>query len=205
MNKFILNFILNATEQITLELESPLDNLDYCCRTNIIWHQQKNIFLLSNDSLYYDMERFSDFLKKALNNELQLHHSITQDIGYLCNEYYQNKHGFILHNFAHGGQDWIGYQYHLWEAYKNNIRLITWLYNNIGGTIIFEITPCYPYLFCEPEDEPNYISYNEWIKTYKPYLIKEIPIDVAQKWLNQTELIVKTIEKNETQWQKKNT
>ncbi len=197
MTKFILNFILNSTEQITIQLKDSLNSLDYCYRANIFWHKQDKNFLLSNDSLHYDMERFNNFLEKALNNELQLHESCTQDIGYLYNEYYQNKHNFILHNFTSGGQDWIGYQHHLWESSKNNVRLITWLYNNINGTIIFEITPCYPYLFCEPTEQPDYIPYKEWIKTYQPYLIQEIPKKTAQEWLTQAEYIIKIIKTNE--------
>jgi hypothetical protein len=161
MNKFFLKFTLNATEQIVLELENTLNDIDYCYRTNIAFLEQNKKYLLSTDTLHYDMERFSTFLKKALNNQLQLHKSIFQDIGYLCNEYYQKKDGFIIHNFENGGPDWVGYQYHLWEACKNNIRTMTWLYNNKDGALIFEVTPCYPYLFCEPEEEPNYISYSK--------------------------------------------
>jgi hypothetical protein len=201
MNKFFLNFILNASEKIVIGLEDALNDVDYCYRTDIVLLEQNQKILLSTDTLHYDMERFSTFLQKALNNQLQLHESITQDIGYLCNEYYQKKDGFVIHNFNDGGPDWIGYQYHLWEASRNNTRIMTWLYNNTDGAIIFEVTPCYPYFFCEPEEEPNYIPYDEWIKTYKPYLIKKIPKKIAQEWLDQAKLIVKTIEKNVEKWE----
>ncbi|HSC25172.1 MAG TPA: hypothetical protein VLB80_03095 [Candidatus Babeliales bacterium] len=199
MNKYNIIFTLNTTEKIIIHLEESLENVDCCYRTDITLLQENQYYLLSIDPIHYSITRFHNFLNKALYNELYLHKSLTNDIGYLCNEYYQNTTGFVTEELI-GGSTWVGYKYHLWEAASKDVRLVTWLYNKPDGSIIIEITPCYPYLYCEPTEEPNYISYNEWIKTYKPYLIREIPHAIAQEWLKQAEYIIQTIESNAKKW-----
>ncbi|HEV2917412.1 MAG TPA: hypothetical protein VGW78_06740 [Candidatus Babeliales bacterium] len=64
------------------------------------------------------------------------------------------------------------------------------------GNIIFEITPHYKYHFCEPDETPSFISYEEWIKDYKPYLIRVVPRDIAHQWLNQAREILNAIDEN---------
>jgi hypothetical protein len=61
------------------------------------------------------------------------------------------------------------------------------------------MTPVYPWHFYELDDaqqQKNYIPYEEWIKNYKPLLIRTIPKDVAEQWLNQAQEILKKIEEN---------
>lgn len=202
MNKYDISFILNSELRLILELTESLECVDCCYRGNIILSQGCRKISLSNDSIRYDMERLSAILKKALSKDLQLDTSISEDIGYLCNEYYQNKEGFVLYDFIDGGSDWVGYRYHLWESCKNKIRYMTWIYNDKNGTIIFEVTPCYPYLFCDPAEEPDYVSYDQWIKDYKPYLVKTISTEVAQQWLEQANSIVEQIGLNVERWKR---
>jgi chitinase len=73
---------------------------------------------------------------------------------------------------------------------------MTWIYNDIGGNIIFAITPFYPFLFCDPDEEPNYLPYEEWIKSYKPYLIAKLSRETAEQWLAQANSILEQIDKN---------
>ena len=40
MNKFFLNFILNASEKIVIGLEDALNDVDYCYRTDIVLLEQ---------------------------------------------------------------------------------------------------------------------------------------------------------------------
>lgn len=201
MNKYDLSFILNSTDKIVIKLEEPLTQVHCCYMTDtILLHVQQKI-LLSSEPLFFNMKDLSSILQKALRNELQLHESINQDIGYLLNEYYQCKEGFVMHNFSEESSSWVGYLYHLWEGSKKNIRYVTWIYNNRAGEIVLEVTPSYPYFFCDPEDEPNYISYQEWIKNYRPYLITTISNETAQKWLLQAHEIINQIQANIQRWE----
>ena len=183
-------------------MQDPVTWLGPMYEEDIVFSDNKNTILLTNGPIYYNMQQLENFLQKTLINNLKLDKSISSDIGYLCNEYSYNESGFTLHTFPSGYVGWIGYQYHTWEAASNDTRYITWLYNDSCGNIIFEITPFYPYMYCEPEEEPNYIPYHEWIKTYKPYLTTILPIEIAQQWLDQAQYIIKNIQNNEETWQK---
>lgn len=56
-------------------------------------------------------------------------------------------------------------------------------------------------MYCEPEEEPDYIPYEEWIKTYKPYFITTLSRETAQQWLEQAEYIIKIVDDNQRRWE----
>ena len=58
-----------------------------------------------------------------------------------------------------------------------------------------------PYLFSEPEEEPNYTPYEEWIKTYKPYFITTLSKETAREWIEQADKIIRMVEFNEKRMQ----
>ena len=144
----------------------------------------------------------ADNLKKALNRELLLHFSITKDLGYLRNQNLCNDIILPTYSFPDGGTRWVGYLYFLWQS---NAHFDSWIYNAHDGSIIFEVTPFYPYMYCEPEEEPDYIPYEEWIKTYKPYFITTLSRETAEKWLEQAEHIINIIERNQKRWELRST
>src|SRR5205085_11669823 len=84
---------------------------------------------------------------------------------------------------------WVGDKYRLWGYGSRGV----WIYNSGDDSIIFEVTPAYAGGFAYPQ---KCIPYNQWIKKYKPYLIRIIPRDVAQQWLEQCNAILKQIEEN---------
>lgn len=203
MNTHEIIFPLNNNTKIIIPLQDPVEWLGPMYEEDILLFYNNNKIFLSRGTIFHDMLELADLLQKAIKNKLSLHHSITSDIGYSLNEYHINEDHFATHTFPSGMISWVGYLYKLWEGNSDDLRLTTWIYNDNNSNIIFEVTPFYPYMFCEPEEEPNYVSYEEWIKTYKPYLITILSREIAQKWLEQAEAIIKIIENNETQWQKK--
>jgi hypothetical protein len=131
---------------------------------------------------------------------LPIHNSIQTSIGYIYNEYLQNtynKKGMYTSNLVYKLQDgiesWIGNEYKLW-GYGS---IVSWLYNDANGSIIFEVTPVYPGGFGNPERKAKAnVAYKEWLITYKPYYIGEISHATAQQWLKQAQAILNQIEKN---------
>jgi len=111
MNENAIVFSFNDTEKIILSLEKSLEYLDSCDWADIILVQKDQHILLSNDSIYYNINRFNDFLQKVLLNKLPLDTSDINNSGYL------------------------------WESYSSGKSCMTWLYNDKNGTIIFEVTP----------------------------------------------------------------
>lgn len=189
-------------EKIIIQFQEPLSEVNCCTESSVIFIQNGKQLVLSHDLFSYSVNMLNTLLKKALKRELTLHNSITKDIGYLFNQYSAITCGgkleeptFLSYIQRDNRSYWPGNDYHLWD--KN---YITWLYNNFAGAIIFEITPFYPYMYSEPEEELNYISYQEWIKTYQPYFIKEISIQTAQEWLRQVEYILEKMDSNIKRW-----
>ncbi|HLJ31366.1 MAG TPA: hypothetical protein VKU36_02930 [Candidatus Babeliales bacterium] len=88
------------------------------------------------------------------------------------------------------------------DEYEDDKRHVTWIYNDQNGNIILEITPAYPYFYCDKKEEPNYVSYKKWIKNYQPYVIAEIPRSTALGWLKIAEHIIKTVDDNINRWEK---
>ena len=202
MNKNTISFILNQETKIIITLKDPIQQLNPYYEEYILLSQNNKTIQIADGQIYHNMHQLEEYLKKALANDLQLHTSITQDIGCLSNEYFNDETNFVTKDF-NGTNLWIGFEYHMWEFSRQDIGTTTWMYNDKNKNIILEITPGYPYFFCEPKEEPNYIPYDEWKKTYKPYLKTILPKETAQEWLKQAEFIIKIIEDNETAWQKK--
>lgn len=89
---------------------------------------------------------------------------------------------------------WTGMKYHVWSSQS----FISWIYNDHQKNIIFEVTPFYPFMYPNAETELNYIAYEEWIKNYKPYIVKILSKKTALQWLNQANSIIEQIDKKST-------
>ena len=190
MNKDNILFSITNYEKIIIELPVPLISLHCCSEASIKFvHNKKNI-LLSSDSVRENMHVFNNLLTKALNAELKLDSSISQDIGYLYNEELQDRPGLSYKKWE-GREYWIGYDYKLW-SYK----YATWLYNDYKGSIILEITPMYDNLHDDTDDLVAQKKYDNWKEYYFPYFIQNIPHEVAQEWLSQSQKILEIIELN---------
>jgi len=127
-------------------------------------------------------------LKKAVDGKLQLHESLMQNLGVLWNEYCQDKPELFMIESSDGSSTyWVGIDYKIWSTYVNtNPSISTWLYIDNDDNIIFELTKDYKWSFF-PDDlqDPEFITYNEFMKDYKPLIHRIIPRDVAVQWLEQ--------------------
>jgi len=194
MNKHELIFKLNDSEKIIIQATDPVDDLHCCYRAPIVFFENTTEYTILDDTISLAMRDFSRLLQKALHNKLKLHQSITKDLGYLSNEDTQEKPG-LFYKKVEGYDRWIGMDYFLWGLGGDN-ALSAWLYNDEKGSIIFEITPDYPWMFDDSKKNPGYMSYKKWIKTYKPCVVRKISQDVAEKWLEQAEYILKKMNEN---------
>lgn len=208
MNTHDITLQLKVMEKIVIHLLEPLSTINCYSNAAIFFLQDNNQYELANDSTFSLRDNIQELiwlLSKALKNELHLHPSLSnkstmRDIGYFFNEFRQSKPDIVYETDENGeAGDWVGMRYML-----GGVKVAAWIYNNDEGDIIFSITPSFPgkptYHFQqEPfsEDEKtNSLWYEQWIKNYKPILIRKIPKEIAKKWLNQAENILKTIDKN---------
>jgi hypothetical protein len=196
-NHHKISFKLDERVKIEIDLEVPLNEIDCCYQEYIAIFIEGNKHLLALEPIKFLMLELSDLLKKGLENQLCLNQSIIDDLGFYWNECFQSYSRFVSKSSSCYK---IAQSYLLWSSRCNmNPMLDTWIYNNNHKEIILEITPSYPWHFSDLEDISNKkddIPYEEWIKNYKPLLIRTIPKDVAEQWLHQAQEILKNIEKN---------
>jgi len=136
--------------------------------------------------------------QKALGGNFEFHPSIQHDIGYLWQEYLAEKkgHNFVGESFENSSF-WVGLKHLLFSATFWN----TWIYNK-DGNIYLEITPSYRWHFSEPEKDEDYVSYDEFIKKFKPLTIFEIDKERAREWLEVVSDLVAIAQKNHEHWSK---
>lgn len=107
-----------------------------------------------------------------------------EDLGFQWNQYYQGKKGFkgdLTHLFQSNSHKGM-------RPFYNS-----WIYNDQDGTIIFEITPFYPWHNTTKKTHPERISYKEWIKDYKPTIKTVILRENLIQWIEQTKALKREI------------
>ena len=65
---------------------------------------------------------------------------------------------------------------------------------NFDEKIYMEIVPMYPWSFDEPADNWNYVSFDEFMKNYKPYVFEIIDRKIAMQWQKQCEDILTSVD-----------
>ena len=199
-----MRFKLNNKQFIKIVFPCSKNKVFGADEIKIIFHNDdKDVLLFENDSLLYGINLLVDLLQDAIHKKLILHESIKKDLGFLWNEYLQDK---TKYNFVKikceppGPYMWIGTNHLLWEGGIN--ELDTWLYNK-SDAIVFEITPVYKWHFVDPEKDEIFISYEKFIKNYKPIFITTIPLQVAKKWLIKAENLLKIAQGNDEKVERK--
>jgi len=194
MKKTILKLAIDVGRYLTLEFDGKTSNLRSFDYLTIAYHKgTKKYILYTNDWVVEALGMLKALLTKAIDNRLILHDSIVNDIGYLWNEYLQDK---IEHDFVQEPLEqstcWVGTKYLLLSTPRS---LSTWLYNE-GNDIYLEITPIYFWHFSDRKENEKFISYDEFIKHYKPLVTIKIKKNVAQKWLKIVSKLAEIAQKN---------
>ena len=191
-------FKINSVTKIVITLEEALEHAHCCTECSVTFSYNNIAFDLSIHSLRECMQDFKYAAEKLLKNELQLHKSITEDIGFLLNEELQFKSE--LFQVKRGGTSlWVGYDYLLVMGYHT----VVWLYNKSNGTIICEVSPKFPFSYRNLAKDENYVPYKKWIKKYEPYCIIEASLELVREWVPLAEYILEQIQKNIDMMQKK--
>ena len=123
------------------------------------------------------------------------------------NEYYQNKPGFFQVPTPNSSSTyWVGFNYDLFSSFGDGITPVTtWLYNDKDNNIILEVTKDYRWHFMQLEDTPEeseFITYEDFMKDYKPLIHYMIPHDVAIQWLEQLMKVYRMFFSTEENYQK---
>ena len=188
-------YMISDTQYLQINLECINDDeCKICAQIDIDYiDEEKNICIkFGNEALsdfcYKILE--SGFIKKLINGEMTIDSSITDDLGFECNQYFNGiKKKSIVINYLFGSND-----HKQIRPYFNS-----WMYNDKDGNVIFEITPFYPWHYETKKSCPEKISYKKWIKDYKPVIKTIVPKENLKKWIKQATMLNKMLQCDEDQ------
>ena len=155
----------NVDQKFTYYYE-PTENLHRHDEVKMFFISEEFRWELGEDQLGPMLSQFKFVLDQALNQELSLNYINHKNFGIAVNNWYY----YIIN------EDYGKYLIH-----STTQPLQAALYN-FAGKIFLEIFPLYPWTYRDPELSEQYYSYDEFIKNYKPYIVQEIPVNVAQQW-----------------------
>jgi len=189
-------FDLNNKEKIILESSYPIYSLYPCDKVIFYLIYNNNKYIIERDCIQYALAVLKEKLNKALVNQLPLHESINQNVGFLWNEYLQNKPGFVEMRVGEINH-WIGIKNLLWSTPGNiQPQLDVWIYNDEKGSIVFEVTPGYAWHFVDLQETTPPVSYQEFVQNFKPLYVQTVSSNTAKQWLEQAENILKKVKEN---------
>ena len=187
-----LTYIFHLTETVYIKFvvqDCETECLYYDSWTTVFFIDNEDTKLLAYSTLYEKLYDFAFFLKKSLYQEKIVDEQSVPDIGFLFNEMHYKKS--MLHEKIALNEL---YDHVLWSSVVAQQNIQTWLYRNTNEEIMLFLAPVYPFFFNKPYKKNP--SYQEWIKTYKPFGRYIISQDSAQQWLQQVYDIMNLIETN---------
>ena len=195
MNELICKLTEFESLKMIVEDNINFNQIDFCCSEfQVYFLNKKNLQLcIGEQTAGIFFEAFIKRLKESINNKLQLHKSIVKNLGFMeneyCHEFPHEKPEFIMVQTSDGTSNyWIGSNYEIWKTYTGtNPMVTTWMYNDLDDNIILEVTPLYKWSFL-PDDleDPEFETYDEFIKKFKPLIHRVIPREIAIEWLEQS-------------------
>lgn len=187
-------FTVDSNKSIEIVLPDLSDKTNYYYKPSAILHMFDVVtaslkmngtqVLLCTDTVNEVLMSFTGALEQLLQNHMVLPDTI--DIGNLGSVFNINTHNENVDavDFSH---------FWLWSSTK----LQSWLYSR-GNKFYIEIGPSYPWLYVTPtqeDKESSYISFEQFMQTYKPLLLTEVDRSLALTWLDDSNRILKDVER----------
>jgi len=182
------------------------DEVDFCCSTfqAFFLDNKQQSLCIGQQFAGMFFEEFIQRLKKVVDGKLPLHESITQNLGIMENKLridFPRKNKKFIMVSSHSGESmyWVGVNYEVWTTFDDiNPHVATWLYNDKEGNIILEVSKLYKWAFIRKNrKDPEYETYDEFMKDYKSLIHRVIPRDVAIQWLKDSMKVYRSFFENE--------
>lgn len=187
-------FQINQTTEIRFDLPTPInDAFRYDEIQVLLCTNNLKEFVLYQDFIIEALRAFKRVLERALNNKLQLHSSITKNIGFVWNEYLHDDE-VSMELDAMGNSFWVGQKHLIWNVRSSDAA--TWLYEK-DGKFWFEVTLDYRWHFSDPKEDEEFISYEEFMRNYKPIALFEVSRETLEEWLKRVHELLKVVESND--------
>jgi len=166
---------LEVIKDSIIEILNENDEIFLSDEIEIAYYNQEKKLVLYEDLLCEGIRSLQKITQKTLNGELEIEEKyFSKGIGYEWN--------IISNRIANGELDTIDITspYTLWST-SNKYATVTWIYS-FEGEIYFEVSPQYKWNYCEPEEDENFISFEEFIQNYQFYIKIKIDKDTFISW-----------------------
>ena len=192
-----ISFEVNDDFKIKILLNYSLNEVFHFDDSKVfLEYEDKKILLCPYQPVKCILGDMRCHLNAAIENKLELHESIKEDIGYLSNKemhaiFRDKKSGLFMvkdDDYEH----WVGDWYCLWSY---SISAAIWIYNK-GNKIFFHVTPNYKWSSSNPKKWEDFISYRDFMNSYKPYFIIHIKKSDAKFLVKKLDALEKIIEAN---------
>jgi len=201
MNELILNISNFEFLKIIPCYNINFQQVKLCTNLKIYFQNQSTLCIDTNEAGEIFRSLISH-LEKAVDNKLQLHESLTQNIGFMYNEYFDNRlESMMVYSEDKSKKHWVMYDYKMWSGSTTDInnRITTWLYNDKDGNIILEMTKTYSWFYIQDSDikRSDFVYYEDFIKDYKSLAYCIISQEIATSWLKQAKKLLQIFAENE--------
>lgn len=193
MNKLIASFEIDKNHCINVYMrdEGLKNDLDYASKymlgDALVMYEGKEKILLAQYGLREIFHRISELSNKLLNNQLVLPKFLqVGSLGRECNIEIRKNRNILIHC-----QD-----YWLFSTKYNGAQ--TWIYT-FNDKIILEICPFYSFFDHEPKNHEKFVSFMQFMKIYKPYVVLTICRETLEEWKKIADEGIKKI-KNPAWW-----
>lgn len=194
-DQLILTLELKNNEKIEIYADDHFDLITHYSYTTVIFYQGNKLYILENDlfiPLHHFLIRLQKLLCESLSHNLKLDDSITYDIGYLWNIWIHGNDISLARVIKNNKYPfWVGEKYELSSG-----QYVSWIYNDEQNNIIFQMTPTYPVVCFDQENQREVKKYQAWMKKYRSRFKTIIPIDIAILWIEETQQILDIIHVN---------
>lgn len=195
-----LFFDANGTEKLVISMDSQeAESMILFSFAQVDYVNNNKTMIINIDEIMRIKEGLQEELIDCIQNKKLLHDSIKTWLGFSYTQYLKNdqRKNLIYETLPNGYRRWVGIAHRLFDAIPGQRIPVSWLYNDKDGNIILEISPIYPFDSHDPKPNEKFVRYLEWMKSYKPYVIAKIAPEVAKKWIQQLDGLMKKIEKSD--------
>lgn len=198
----LLDIFLDTKQQHRMVLYTKAQDLEHTVLLSTMKIMYRGTFgsftLLSGESFLSSVYGVRLKLNQLVNNQLLLDNSICKPLGYYASQLNQKekrKHFKYIKNPETGHTYWVGYTYELFCPQCLS-SISSWLYNDVQGNGVLEVSPVYPWHFRAPDAREKYTTYSKWMTFYTTYALVPISSTVAAKELLKLDQLISTVEQN---------
>ncbi len=193
----LLSLKINENEQITINIpifgekfnyyKMPTEKLDKFDEITVLYENNDKKIMLMQDIIDDILTGFRGDLERALNRDLILPDFICiGEIGknYNIESHRNNETG----NYKNKSMKYSDHGIFSGESIQ------TWIYNDHFGEIYLEISPRCPLLYREYEEGDEFVTFEDFMKKYKPYAFFHIDKKTALEWKQAVDLLYMEID-----------